>query len=89
MDRLERIAALDNEVEAQLVDSILSDRDIPHVMRSYYDSAYDGLFQTSRGWGHIEAPPAFRVEILAIIEDVRRQSSSSATTPQQPGQAEK
>jgi hypothetical protein len=89
MDRLERIAALDNEVQAGLVDSILSDRGIPHVMRSHYDSAYDGIFQTSRGWGHIEAPYAFRGEILAVIEDVKQQSSSSATTPQQPEQDEK
>lgn len=84
MDRFERIAVVDNEVQAQLVDSILSDRGIPHVMRSYHDSAYDGLFQTSMGWGHIEASQAFRDEILAVIEDVKRQSFSSATKPERP-----
>ena len=89
MDRFERIAVVDNEVQAQLVDSVLSDRGIPHVMRSYHDSAYDGIFQTSMGWGHIEASQAFRGEILAVIEEIKRQSLSSGTTPEEPDQDEK
>jgi hypothetical protein len=78
MDRTERIAGLDNEVQAELVDAILSDRGIPHIMRTYNDSAYDGIFQTSMGWGSIEAPQSFRDEILAIIADVKQQSASAA-----------
>jgi hypothetical protein len=84
MDRLEKIAALDSEVQAELVDAILSDRGIPHIMRTYHDSVYDGIFQTSMGWGHIEAPQSFRDEILAVIADVKRQASSSAATPENP-----
>ena len=59
MERLEKVVVLDNEVLAELVDSILTEREIPHLMRSYRDSVYDGLFQTAAGWGHIEAPPSF------------------------------
>ena len=36
-------------------------------MLSYHDTAYDGLFQGGRGWGHVEAPAEFREEILATI----------------------
>jgi len=71
---LERIVSLDNEVQAGLVDAVLSDRDIPHLMQSYHDSAYDGIFQIQKGWGVVLAPPGFRAEILAVIEDVKRQS---------------
>jgi len=78
MDKLEKIAVLDNEVQAELVDSVLTERDIPHIMRSYYDSALDGLYQTPAGWGHIEAPQSFRDEILTVIEDVKRQAASRA-----------
>ena len=81
MDRLEKIAVLDNEVQAELVDSVLEERGIPHLMRSYHDSAYDGIFQTHGGWGHIEAPAACRDEILAVIEEIRRQASSGSTPP--------
>ena len=76
MDKLEKIAVLDNEVQAELVDSVLEERAIPHLMRSYNDSALDGLFQTSKGWGHVEAPQSFREEILAVIQDVKRQAAA-------------
>jgi len=75
MERLESIAALDNEIQAGLVDAILSERKIPHIMQTYRDSAYDGIFQTQKGWGVILATPVFGAEIRAIIEDVKRQSS--------------
>jgi len=80
MDKLEKIAVLDNEVQAELVDSVLSERGIPHLMRSYYDSALDGLYQGGAGWGQVEAPQSFRDEILAGIEEIRRQASSGAET---------
>ncbi len=75
MENVERIAVLDNEVQAELLDSVLSERNIPHLLRSYHDSAYDGLFQMPQGWGHVEAPVSFRDEILAIVEDIKRQAS--------------
>jgi hypothetical protein len=83
MDKLEKVAVLDNEVQAELVDSVLSQRDIPHIMRSYYDSALDGLYQARSGWGHVEAPESFKDEVLAVIEDIKRQASSG-TAPQSP-----
>ena len=67
-----KVAVLDNEIEAQLLDSILEDRDIPHLMVSYHDTAYDGLFQTQKGWGHVSAPTPFKREILEILNEVRR-----------------
>ena len=78
MDKLEKIAVLDNEVQAELVDSVLSEREIPHIMRSYYDSALDGLYQSRAGWGHVEAPESFKDEVLAVIEEIKRQASSSS-----------
>jgi len=85
--RLERIVTLDTEVQAELVDAVLSDRKIPHIMQSYHDSAYDGLFQMQKGWGVLLAPPDFKAEILAVLEDIKRQSSSSAPTDSSAGAA--
>lgn len=81
MDKLEKIAVLDNEVQAELVDSVLSERNIPHLMRSYYDSAMNGIYQSRAGWGHVEAPQSFRDEILAVIADIRHRASAG-TEPQ-------
>jgi len=67
-----KVSVLDNEIEAQLLDSILEERDIPHLMVSYHDTAYDGLFQTQKGWGHVSAPAPFKEEILEILNAVRK-----------------
>jgi len=67
-----RVASLENEVEAQILASELSARNIPHVMRSYHDIAYGGIFQTQRGWGYVEAPEEYKREILTILEDMRQ-----------------
>jgi hypothetical protein len=72
MDDYVKVIVLDNEIEAQLLDSILEERDIPHLMVSYHDTAYDGLFQTQKGWGHVSAPAPFKQEILEILDAVRR-----------------
>ena len=66
-----KVATLDNDIEAQLLHSILTERDIPHIMRSYYDTAYDGLFQTQKGWGYVSAPKDYHEEVLEIISDIR------------------
>jgi len=66
-----KIAVLENAIEAQLIGSILGQRDIPHRLRSYYDTAYDGLFQLQKGWGKLYAPQSYKLEILQVLEDVR------------------
>ena len=71
MDRFERIATLDDEVQAEALDAMLSGQNIPHIMACYHDAALDGIFQGSRGWGHVEAPEAFREQILTILADLK------------------
>lgn len=65
------IATLDNIVESQLIDSILNEHNIPHRIRSFHDTAYNGLFQFQMGWGAIWAPVSYKAEILEILHDVR------------------
>jgi hypothetical protein len=78
MDKPRKIAVLNNMVEAQVLESMLNEHDIPHVMKSYHDSAYDGLFQAAQGWGHVEAPEEYREEILALLNDLRTRPEGNA-----------
>ena len=71
MATFEKILVLDNEVEARLLEAVLTEQHIPHLMRSYHDRAYDGLWQQQRGWGHVEAPEEWREQILGIYKDLR------------------
>ena len=69
-DGLEKIAVLDSLIQARRLEGALKNRDIPYVLRSYHDSALDGLFQASKGWGHVEASPEHRERILEILADL-------------------
>lgn len=71
MDRLKKIAVLDNMAQALALESMLEGQGIPHVMKSYDDSAYDGIFQFQQGWGHIEASEDHESEILKLLGDLR------------------
>ena len=64
MNKTVRILVLDNEFEAKLLSEILTEKNVPHIIRSYHDSAYDGLWQIQSSWGHIEAPEEHMEEIL-------------------------
>jgi hypothetical protein len=68
-----KIAILENAIEAQFLSSMLAQYNIPHRIRSYHDTAYDGLFQFQKGWGEIYSPIDFRQQILDAITDLRSQ----------------
>ena len=67
------ILTLNNLVEANLLESILTEKGIPHYIRSYHDPAYDGIWQEQKGWGHVEAPGEYEQTILDIYKDIRQQ----------------
>jgi len=66
-----KIAVLENTIEAQLISSMLNQLDIPHQISSFYDTAYDGLFQLQKGWGELRAPSNYARVIQDVIKDVR------------------
>jgi|GEM_PF-336146 hypothetical protein len=66
-----RISILESIVEAQIVTSVLEEEGIPYRIRSYHDTAYNGLFQFQKGWGELSAPLSYQEEILKIIDEIR------------------
>ena len=70
MKEFKKIQILENEIEARLLDSVLNERDIPHRIKSYHDSAYDGIYQAQNGWGVVEAPLSYKEEIISIYQDL-------------------
>jgi hypothetical protein len=65
-----KILVFKNEIESLLLDEILNEKNIPHIIRSYHDSALDGLWQTQTAWGHVEASEEYREEILKIYNEM-------------------
>lgn len=77
MEGYVKAATLENEIEALLLESVLRERGIPHFLRSYHDTAYDGLFQAQKGWGLLTAPEERLEEILEILQDLRKSAPHS------------
>lgn len=73
MDKYVKVIEFENVAEATLIQSILENEDIPFIIRSYRDSAYDGLFQFQKGWGRLEAPEEFKERILLLYKDMNQQ----------------
>lgn len=70
MPKTVRILVFNNEIEAKLLSEILTDKNIPHIVRSFHDSVLDGVFQVNAGWGILESPEEFRDEILKIYQEM-------------------
>jgi hypothetical protein len=69
-----KILTFKNEIESILLDEILTEKNIPHIIHSYHDSALDGLWQAQSGWGHIDSEEEYRQEILEIYENMSKES---------------
>jgi hypothetical protein len=73
MDEFEKILVLANEFEAEIVEEVLMDKQIPYGIVVREDSALAGITGLESGWGYLEAPPSFREQIMAIYEEIRNQ----------------
>jgi len=70
MREYHKITTLQNEIQANALEAELKARKIPHILRSFHDSAYNGIYQQQKGWGIIEAPQPYEAEILEILRDL-------------------
>ena len=66
-----KIVVLDNQFEADIFEEVLNDNNIPHLIRSYDDSAYGSLYQLAKGWGKVEAPPEYEEQIKELLQELR------------------
>jgi len=67
---MKKILSLSSEIEAFRIKEILESNEIPHLVRSFHDSAYDGIFQNQYGWGVLEADESDEERILKLIRDL-------------------
>ncbi len=59
----------ENATEADVIKKILEENGITAEIKSFYDTAYDGLFQAQYGWGVIRVSDADYPEAKRIVED--------------------
>lgn len=72
MKRTVKILEFTSEAEAVLLSGLLDQAGIPHMLRSYHDSAYDGMWQTHTSWGFLDADEENKEEILRIYNEMSK-----------------
>jgi hypothetical protein len=71
-DRFKKITVAENRFEADLINQTLTDAGIPCLIRSYHDTAYDGIFIPQKGWAAIMVPVGVADRASAIIAELRQ-----------------
>lgn len=66
-----KILTLDNEFIAQRIREILDTEGIPHIIRNYHGSAFDGLYQETQGWGALIADEEYEERILELFKQLQ------------------
>ena len=66
------VSDLANEIEAQILDQVLNENNILHLIKPYGDTAYGNLLEFGRGWGFIRAAEKDKETILALLADIRQ-----------------
>ena len=70
MDQFEKILDFNNEFEAERLEEILKENNIPFGIVPVSDSAFGSIEILENGWGYLEAPSRFKDEILEIYAEI-------------------
>ncbi|MFH1137189.1 MAG: DUF2007 domain-containing protein [Pseudomonadota bacterium] len=68
---MKKLTSLENRFEADFISEALSREGIRHVVRTFEDSAYDGLFVTQKGFGLILVEEEDLGQAEEIVKDIR------------------
>jgi hypothetical protein len=62
---------VENQFEGDRVSQALKEAGIPFVMKSFHDTAYDGLYIPQKGWGAVLVPEDIEEEAERVIAEVK------------------
>lgn len=69
---LKKITVAENRFEADLIAQTLRQEGIRCMIRSYQDTAYDGIFIPQKGWAAVMVPEELEERACDIIAELRK-----------------
>ena len=67
-----KAGVVENRFEGDRVSQALREAEIPFMMKSFHDTAYDGLYIPQKGWGVVMVPKRFHEEAEKLLTEVKR-----------------
>lgn len=71
MGNFVKIFVVENKFEADLLSQALQREGVPVMVRTFSDTAYDGLYIPQKGWAAIMVPEEFRVLGERVVNDFK------------------
>lgn len=72
MARWVKCGMLENRFEADRVAQGLEEAKIPFVIKTFEDTAYDGLYVLQKGWGMVLVPDHLQQEAEKVVLEVKK-----------------
>jgi hypothetical protein len=72
MDRWVKAGIVENRFEGDRISQVLNEAEIPFMIKSFLDTAYDGLYLPQKGWGAVMVPEKFGEAAGKVISEVKR-----------------
>jgi len=72
MGRWVKAGVVENRFEGDRVTQTLKEAEIPFLIKSFLDTAYDGLYIPQKGWAAVMVPEKFREAAESMISEVKK-----------------
>ncbi len=63
---------VENRFEGDRISQSLKEAEVPFMIKSFLDTAYDGLYVPQKGWGMVLVPEDFAEDAERVISELRR-----------------
>src|SRR4030043_39830 len=67
-----KAGVVENRFEGDRVSQALKEAEIPFMMKSFHDTAYDGLYIPQKGWAVVMVPENLRAEAEKLLIEVKK-----------------
>jgi len=74
VESLVDVGYVDNEVEAQMLQDLLFEANIPHIIKPYGIAGYGMLLVPGQPWGKVMSPPEYAEEIAELLRNIHREN---------------
>lgn len=66
-----KVETIENQFEADVIKNALENEQIPVMVRSFHDTAYDGIYIPQKGWGIVLVPEEQKEKAREIIAAIK------------------
>jgi len=67
-----KAGVVENRFEGDRVSQALQEAEIPFMMKTFHDTAYDGLYIPQKGWAVVMVPEGLREKAEKVVLEVKK-----------------